>query len=665
MMRPLLIIAVFLLSLFSRAQDSYAFKDFAPNIHNQAKYQLITKEIDGGFMSMVTAFPLSSFPRSIVVFYHDNTGKMLWQKRHDFPTDLEPRSALVINNEVHVVGLCGRSEVAGSTRRGAFSLVLNADGTIKYYKTIELASAVESVGELHYMKPANQYVTDLLFAGGGGGLMLLDNKGDLTQCQRYTNSYCLPVYDEKNDLLRVMSNQYLIELDKNLNVKAVDSLTWRNGEEPFRSVSFSKDSIFIQTAQFQPDPISSYYYYLILYQPSTKKFQRLVRYDEPINEISRSDDKGYYLNNFTGGNFQHYRFDSLFVLKSSAGQNYQSGSIMAASAFEACSQRLVNMVVASGSDGLLITKTGTGWNYPGPTTFPLGFDQDRAFIDVNSIATPGLPLAPIGQSPNPPNHAGFQVPIDANTQVIFQSTVCALVKLPFDSLMICGSGTTVTAINQYRDCAPPTAVRSYQWTNGGDQLTNVISSSGWHSITVSEDVCVSTDSAYFIIDDTDIKVSGITTYCNDLQNIASLSASTTADEVHWNNEAAVVKRYETNVPGYTVATATSINGCVVKDSILISELCDPFIFIPSAFSPDEDGNNEEFVIAPQFTHTRSFDILDRWGNVIYTTKEDRIVWNGTYNGAPCAPGMYLWSFRYVRTDNGEETTLRGTVSLFR
>jgi hypothetical protein len=75
--------------------------------------------------------------------------------------------------------------------------------------------------------------------------------------------------------------------------------------------------------------------------------------------------------------------------------------------------------------------------------------------------------------------------------------------------------------------------------------------------------------------------------------------------------------------GVNTLTLVDANGCGYTQEFDLEPLNKNTVYIPNAFSPNDDGTNESFEIkgdAACFTHT-SFSIFDRWGNEVFTTTE--------------------------------------------
>lgn len=107
------------------------------------------------------------------------------------------------------------------------------------------------------------------------------------------------------------------------------------------------------------------------------------------------------------------------------------------------------------------------------------------------------------------------------------------------------------------------------------------------------------------------------------------------------------------------------NGCQGVDSVLLRPPA--HIYFPNAFTPDGDGLNELFGPLGHYIEEFEMTIFDRWGEVIFNTKDVNVLWDGKVNGSDDAmTGVYVYTYRVVghlfpATDGiGHVTLLRGT-----
>lgn len=118
-------------------------------------------------------------------------------------------------------------------------------------------------------------------------------------------------------------------------------------------------------------------------------------------------------------------------------------------------------------------------------------------------------------------------------------------------------------------------------------------------------------------------------------------------------------------------TVTDVNGCQGSASIIVDVDYDRDVFIPSAFSPNDDGFNDVFsiftgqgVVSVNYLH-----IYDRWGNLIHSETDllpnssGTGSWNGTMDGSPLNPGVYVFIAEVQFIDNDTKLVYRGDVTL--
>lgn len=112
-------------------------------------------------------------------------------------------------------------------------------------------------------------------------------------------------------------------------------------------------------------------------------------------------------------------------------------------------------------------------------------------------------------------------------------------------------------------------------------------------------------------------------------------------------------------------TLSSNQGCVGTGTVLLTVVPPTLLMLPDAFTPDGDGKNE--VLLPITNGIASINFLkiyNRWGEVIYFSKELTAGWDGKIRGINAAPGAYPWYMEGITSD-GEIIKKRGTVLLIR
>jgi gliding motility-associated-like protein len=102
------------------------------------------------------------------------------------------------------------------------------------------------------------------------------------------------------------------------------------------------------------------------------------------------------------------------------------------------------------------------------------------------------------------------------------------------------------------------------------------------------------------------------------------------------------------------------NLCVASDTLKV-QAGDCAIFIPNAFTPNNDGVNDYFkVLGTIITQTFSMKIYDRYGHVIFSTNNILDKWDGKFKGKNLPVGNYPWQVIYINAQ-GYTKRLKGTV----
>jgi gliding motility-associated-like protein len=92
---------------------------------------------------------------------------------------------------------------------------------------------------------------------------------------------------------------------------------------------------------------------------------------------------------------------------------------------------------------------------------------------------------------------------------------------------------------------------------------------------------------------------------------------------------------------------------------------DTEVIFPSAFTPNGDGNNDIlFALGGLHATDISIEVWNRWGQLVYSSKDLSQGWDGNYKGVPAHTGVYAYLIKFT-TFEGDKKRTKGNVTLLR
>jgi gliding motility-associated-like protein len=110
--------------------------------------------------------------------------------------------------------------------------------------------------------------------------------------------------------------------------------------------------------------------------------------------------------------------------------------------------------------------------------------------------------------------------------------------------------------------------------------------------------------------------------------------------------------------------------CYVEEtfSVTVTECQDIVYYIPNTFTPDSDEHNQLFgpIISEGVSVSGfSFLIFNRWGQLIWETRDPSGKWDGTYGGKKCQDGVYSWKIQFNLMNSDGKVENSGTIVLIK
>jgi gliding motility-associated-like protein len=102
---------------------------------------------------------------------------------------------------------------------------------------------------------------------------------------------------------------------------------------------------------------------------------------------------------------------------------------------------------------------------------------------------------------------------------------------------------------------------------------------------------------------------------------------------------------------YTIEIKTA-SGCVTVDTQLVKTVKSAEMYVPTAFTPNNDGLNDFLrPVLMGIKEVRYFRIFNRWGQLLFEAKTDQPGWDGRLGGIPVSSQVVVWLVEGLGIDN--------------
>lgn len=114
----------------------------------------------------------------------------------------------------------------------------------------------------------------------------------------------------------------------------------------------------------------------------------------------------------------------------------------------------------------------------------------------------------------------------------------------------------------------------------------------------------------------------------------------------------------------SVGSGNCVQTAIVRIFTYEIECGPPYIYVPNAFTPNGDGNNDILKVYGNNLEDFYFAVYDRWGELMFETTDPTQGWDGTLQGKECDPAVYVY---YLDATCVDKQTFfeKGNVTLIR
>ena len=125
-------------------------------------------------------------------------------------------------------------------------------------------------------------------------------------------------------------------------------------------------------------------------------------------------------------------------------------------------------------------------------------------------------------------------------------------------------------------------------------------------------------------------------------------------------------RYTFNDPGaYRVVCYVMNSDCVSDSTEMLVAISESYLMVPNVFTPNGDGQNDEFRVAYRSLREFHIWVYNRWGKLVYESTDPAKGWDGNIGGRPASEGAYYYVIRALGTDAAKNAEYIGLKASYK
>lgn len=222
-----------------------------------------------------------------------------------------------------------------------------------------------------------------------------------------------------------------------------------------------------------------------------------------------------------------------------------------------------------------------------------------------------------------------------------------------------------------------TSPYNYIWSTGSISSSIYNLCEGVYNVTISDSKGCTTTESFNIENSDSYPQVDATTNNNTIfagQSTQLFAVSSSSNLFTWtpiNTLNGVHLQNPTASPPITMTYLVSVLdgfGCTNTDTVtiyVIDVVCgEPYIYVPNAFTPNNDNNNDILYVKADIASKIYFAIYDRWGELVFSTTDVNKGWDGTFRGKAEDPAVFAYYLKVTCIDNFQFEK-KGNITLIR
>lgn len=210
---------------------------------------------------------------------------------------------------------------------------------------------------------------------------------------------------------------------------------------------------------------------------------------------------------------------------------------------------------------------------------------------------------------------------------------------------------------------------NYFWTPGGlgTNISRGLTGEAWYNVSVQDAVgCTDTASVFVpVVGLISVSLGPDRELCLD-ETPVTLSVPA-FQQIVW-QDGSTGQNYAVHASGTYSVSVMNNYGCEAHDAMMVINLCEGWMMLPNAFSPNGDGLDDTY--GPIFSNAANLiqyrmEIYNRWGQRVYFTADANAPWDGRFNGQDQEIGSYMYMIIYRFGLDTTDRFLKGDFTIIR
>lgn len=205
----------------------------------------------------------------------------------------------------------------------------------------------------------------------------------------------------------------------------------------------------------------------------------------------------------------------------------------------------------------------------------------------------------------------------------------------------------------------------YVWNDNTTLQTYKVQHSGTYWVKVNNNGCISRDTIKVEYNEKpQVSLGSDRTLCEDEKiELKPVLLKGTSPSFKWNTGSTTAS-ITVDRPGYYLLKVNNECG-EARDEIIVSKTACK-IYVPTAFTPNNDRNNDEFrAIFKGGLISFNLTIYNRYGQLIFRSNNIDKGWDGNFQGKAQGSGIYPWTLQYRIRNESVDRIMKGIVTLIR